>query len=179
MDLADYRKLLKKVDDKFTEIHSRNQQHMQCGKGCHSCCQPGLSVFEVEKEALRTHILATPGLQEELEQLEQEDPHQGSRCKFLSAAGACSVYEARPVICRSHGTPIWIKHDGHLSKDVCPKNFSGLDLDAVATEDFINIELLNMLLTVINQRFLGAAGASLKRVPLAIKSVMASPTHNP
>ena len=160
--LATYRQLLSKLDQKFGEIHGRNSEKMKCGKGCHTCCVPELTVFSVERENILELIRSTPGLEEKLRKLEQDSPHKGTRCKFLEASGACAIYEARPVVCRSHGAPLFSKSDEGAMLDVCPLNFSDLqNLAELATQDFINLDLINSLLVAIN-RELDESGARTK-----------------
>ena len=45
--LATYEQLLAKLEHKFAEIQARNQSQMKCGRGCHACCVPNLTVFGV------------------------------------------------------------------------------------------------------------------------------------
>ena len=153
--LADYLALLEKVSTKFDEIHARNASRMRCGRGCHSCCAPELTVFAVERENLRRFIESAPGLEARLKALEAADPHRGARCKMLDASGVCSVYEARPVVCRSHGAPIFAKSEGGAPiRDACPLNFEEIeDLMKLPAEDVINIDLLNQILALVNRRF--------------------------
>lgn len=152
--LSDYRTLLAKVSAKFDEVHARHKAKMACGRGCSACCAPGLSVFAVERENIQRLIHETPGLEETLRRLQAENPHGGERCLFLDENQSCAVYEARPIICRSHGAPIFSKADGEAMLDVCPLNFQGeSSFSSLKSEDFINIDLLNQLLALVNQAF--------------------------
>jgi uncharacterized protein len=84
-------------------------------------------VFEVEAAPIRRALV----------QLEQADPEvrerireQGRDSDALACAllvdGRCSVYEQRPLICRSHGLPVAVADgpDGSLRVDHCPLNFT-------------------------------------------------------
>ena len=67
---------------------------MQCQTGCSDCCHVRLTVTNVEAAAIRAHLAGrsiTIGT----------DP---DRCAALDPAGRCQIYDARPVVCRSHGS---------------------------------------------------------------------------
>jgi Fe-S-cluster containining protein len=169
--LASYRQLLSKIDQKFSEILERNSAQMKCGAGCHSCCVPNLSVFAIEKENLVELIRATPGLEQKLRTLAAQDPFSGQRCKFLEADGKCAVYEARPLVCRSHGAPLFSKQDDKTLLDVCPLNFDDIkNLAELGSENFVNLDLINTILAAINKE-LDLSG---ERTPLDIDALVRS-----
>jgi Fe-S-cluster containining protein len=111
---------------------------------------------------MRTWINQRPEIRQKITDLKRQNPHQGLRCSLLTADGACSVYEGRPIVCRSHGAPLKLKDKGVDRRDVCPLNFSG-DISSLSGEDLLNLDLLNTLLSLITQQF----GASEERIPLA------------
>lgn len=160
--LARYRELVAKVDATFAAIHSKHAAQMQCGRGCTSCCKPGLTVCAVEnatiREYLSTHPVAPAG-------------DRTDRCSMLASDGACTIYPVRPLVCRSHGAPLAFKEQGQERRDVCPLNFAtsaadaGAVLEALSPQDCINLDTLNTLLALINKAY--APAASLARYPLA------------
>ncbi|MCM2282213.1 MAG: YkgJ family cysteine cluster protein [Bdellovibrionaceae bacterium] len=152
MDFRQYEEFLAKVDAKFAEIHARHAEKMKCAAGCHGCCVPNLTVFRIEKENIARHIRSVPGLDKRLSDLHTQNPHQGSRCRFLDASGQCAIYEVRPLVCRSHGVPLFAKGDAGSILDVCPLNFSEVaNLAELPGTDFINLELVNSILATINR----------------------------
>ncbi len=160
--LDNYNVLLKKTDEKSKEITTRYQEKIRCGKGCHSCCMPGLTVNGLERENIRQYLNAHPALAEKTEANAQANPHKGQRCSFLDAEGACLVYEARPIVCRSHGVPLKTALDPnaavHISStemqlSVCSLNFSDMNLQDVGDHYFINLDTLNTILVLLNQQF--------------------------
>lgn len=148
-----YEKLIAKVDQKFAEISSRYPRSLKCGRSCHSCCIPELSVFKVEKDYISKYISKTDNLRDKLQTLEKQDTYEGKRCKFLDEDGACAVYQARPIICRSHGAPIQVAQEPKVKYDVCPLNFRDADWDRFDQNASINLSLINSLLVLINQRY--------------------------
>lgn len=154
--LVNYHNLLKKIDLKFEEVFEKHKEHFQCGKGCYSCCKKELSVFEIEALNIKKFIQA---------HLESFSLDKGIRehCEFLNEKGECLIYEARPVICRSHGAPVAYKNaHGEQEKSVCNLNFTEVDLNSLELIDFYNLETVNVLLSLINQ----TAGFTDQRVPL-------------
>ncbi|KIG13356.1 hypothetical protein DB30_08123 [Enhygromyxa salina] len=133
-----------RVDQHFDEAVARSPASFACRAGCDRCCGQRFSVFEVEAGPIRAALadLATndPPLRQRI-RAQGQDPKSTS-CALL-VDGRCSVYEQRPLICRSHGLPVAVpdpeRADGPLRVDHCPLNFvddppprpSVLILDAV------------------------------------------------
>ena len=88
-----------KVDAFFQSVRDRHGDDMQCGSGCSDCCHVRLSVTAVEAAAIRAlgrRVMPNP------------DPE---KCAALDEHGRCQIYEARPIVCRSHGAPIRMRVD--------------------------------------------------------------------
>lgn len=154
--LENYRKFLARLDLKFGEIRSDRPADFRCGRGCHSCCLPGLTVSAVERENIARFLASEPGRLKTVRETSARDPHRGSRCRFLDAAGACMIYEVRPVVCRSHGAPLKFRAEGAsgaTDRDVCPLNFAGQPLEALPDSLFIDIDTLNTILAAIQLQF--------------------------
>ncbi|PRQ07375.1 YkgJ family cysteine cluster protein [Enhygromyxa salina] len=133
-----------RVDQHFEQAVARSPDSFACRAGCDRCCGQRFSVFEVEAAPIRAALAqlasADPPLRERIR--EQGRDLESSSCALL-VDGRCSVYEQRPMICRSHGLPVAVadpeRVDGPLRVDHCPLNFvessppraSVLILDAV------------------------------------------------
>lgn len=150
--MQEYDNLRDKVDAQFEQIFNKHQREMECDKGCHDCCAPDLSVTQVEAEMIKSFLIARPDRIENINKLIQSNPHKNTRCEFLAADGLCSIYEVRPLICRSHGAPILVQIDAKREGlDACPKNFKkGMSMLDVG--DWIHLETLNTLLGLIDWR---------------------------
>jgi Fe-S-cluster containining protein len=147
MSSSRYQDLVAKVDAKAAEFQQRYAKQLQCRKGCSSCCQPGLTVFSVERLAIREWLEQRPELVEKLKQ--QADNTKA--CRFLDAAGACQIYPVRPIICRTQGLPLSFKVNERTQRDVCPLNFEKDDVLALPTDGVLNLDLLNTLLVLVDQ----------------------------
>ena len=117
---ASLRVLREQVDRDAAALARVHTERLRCRRGCHDCCIDGLTVFEVEADAIRDafpELIATGA------------PHPGGACAFLDSEGACRIYAARPYVCRTQGLPLrWIaEKDGEAVeyRDICPLNEPG------------------------------------------------------
>jgi hypothetical protein len=111
--------LTAKIDGFFARVEARHGDDMQCQTGCSDCCHVRLTITPVEAAAIRAHVRGPLVL--------NTNPDQ---CAALDAAGRCQIYEARPVVCRSHGVPIRM-HEGSLPViRNCHRNFTRTEPDA-------------------------------------------------
>ncbi len=142
--------LCHKVDGFFEALQARHGEHMECGRGCSSCCRGRLTLFEVE---IRRLVAAVQALDEETRaEIARRAARDEEVCPLLDDSGQCRVYDVRPIICRSHGAPIRV--DGR--RDVCPLNFTGpLPLVALPDSDVLDLEQLNAMLSLINRLEIG------------------------
>ncbi len=179
--LKTYAQLLENIDAKFAQIRSHHPASFRCTAGCHSCCKPDLTVSPLEAAALRQYLIGRPDLVAELRALAAADPHGGTRCSFLRADGACAVYDARPIVCRSHGAPLTFRLEAHpsLQRDVCPLNFTDTPLDQLPAGDVINLDTLNTILALLNQQVAGTGEEALSRTRLTVDALGPDFSHRP
>lgn len=139
-------------------LDQRLGAHLFCQAGCSGCCQQHLTLNPIETAAVTAAITALPPAQQQhvLAQAQAAHAHPENHpgCPLLQA-DQCTIYDARPVICRTHGYPIVFQEEdapeGELSLDVCPLNFQTPGaLEALAIEDTLDIDRLNLRLAAIN-----------------------------
>ena len=149
--LKDYRQLITEVDRRCRRISSRHSAHIACAKGCAgNCCRIHLSVYPVEALSLAMALQQlAPDIQDRIQHKARLTNSFGP-CPLLEG-GACLMYDARAVICRTHGLPLLSEYRGHRSVGFCGKNFK--HLSPIPEEDIINLTRLNKTLAEINQRF--------------------------
>jgi Fe-S-cluster containining protein len=172
--LSQYRDLRARVDEKFREIEAAYSADFSCRKGCHSCCKPALTVNAIERAELREFFGERPALVEELRALASSNPHNGKRCSFLRAEGDCAVYEARPLVCRSHGAPLQFRpldsrDEKFRHRDVCPLNFTANGITDLPATSVINLDTINVLLALLSRR---AYPGDETRTPLTVDSIL-------
>jgi Fe-S-cluster containining protein len=160
-----FEELSRKVDAFFARVAVRHGTDMQCATGCSDCCHVRLTITAVEAAAIRAHVAGWPAGQ-------RRDLAGGSigegrvrgmatptdlpagpgaspvgstdRCAALDAAGRCKIYEARPLVCRSHGVPIRMRRGALPVVQACHRNFvhTTPDPDCVLDQATLSATLL-------------------------------------
>jgi uncharacterized protein len=155
-----YRQLIDQVDKWTGEMTARYRQHLACRKGCDLCCQRKFTVFAVEAYNIaRACRQWTPDVQRRV-----REPR--TSCAFL-IDGACSVYESRPMICRTFGLPSLNrdeKDQGVISW--CDLNFTEAEDFQLQADGIIDIDTLNMKLAGVNALFLKESGSTVERIAM-------------
>ena len=164
MKTSTYPHLLELAEQHFSGIRQRNPYSFRCNLGCHQCCIPDLTVLTLEAGSIVQYLLARPELIENLRNLEHEDPHEGTRCSFLTKEGACGIYPVRPFICRSHGAPIAIAQEEYYQADVCQLNFTENPIEELGPEDFF-------ILDEWNEELLSHTNSE-ERIPLRLSNLL-------
>ena len=113
----------------FQRNRDLHGDRIQCRKGCSDCCHQLFQITEIEAARISLAVALWPEAEREAlvekarRYLEQRGelvarrgepeawgslPPPGSRlpCPAL-VDGACSIYEARPLMCRKFGVPLW------------------------------------------------------------------------
>jgi hypothetical protein len=112
--------LTRKVDAFFERVAARHGDDMQCATGCSDCCHVQLTITGVEAAAIRAHVAAWP----DERRRDLTTPGEPGHCRALDPAGRCRIYEARPLVCRSHGVPIRVRERGLPVVQACHRNFT-------------------------------------------------------
>jgi len=141
--LLNYRNLVKKIDEKCLSINEKYSNHINCKKGCSQCCILD-AVFPVEAVSVAISVIDN--------KIEFSATRENDCCNFLDN-GTCSIYAARPIICRTHGYPIIFDDEGQQKADCCSMNFKDID-ESLGSSAFIDIDKINNLLYTINSLFI-------------------------
>jgi Fe-S-cluster containining protein len=156
-----YRQLLEQVDKWTAEMIRRYQAHLMCRKGCDLCCQRKFSVSAVEAYKIASLFHELPAT------VQRAVRKRKQSCSFL-VKGACSVYESRPIICRTYGLPSLHRNEkaeGEISW--CELNFTNVPNDfAFQADGIIDIDTLNVKLEGVNRLFLKESGLSQERISM-------------
>ncbi len=152
--LSNYYALIERVDDHCLRISGDYEANMVCKKGCDDCCRR-FTLFPVEAQALYAASRELSRTRVEHIRERARDGASDDVCPLLDE-GECLLYEARPIICRTHGLPILTVQDGRQRVDVCPLNFK--NVDSLPASSMIDIDRLNTTLTAINGLFVKEHG---------------------
>lgn len=140
--LLNYRNLVGKIDEKCNEIASGFSQHLKCRKGCSQCCILE-AVFPVEAVSIAVEVINR--------KIKIRTERDNGLCNFLEN-GLCMIYDVRPIICRTHGFPVFFEEGGVQKADCCPLNFT--EADETSSKAFIDIDKINSILYSINSLFI-------------------------
>lgn len=159
--LVEHRAAVAKIDAAVAALTAIASDALACRRGCDACCVDGLSVLPVEAALIEAHGARPPARA------------RAGMCAFLDVDGACTVYDARPVLCRTHG--LALKSDGAsatrglrvLASDVsaCELNYRDR---APAIDEVLDATRLLMLLVTVDRRYRARVGIAddTARVPL-------------
>jgi len=168
--LIEYQAVVEKVDAAVAAAFALAADAVACARGCHSCCAPGLTVLPVEAEAIARHL--------EHHDVRGRVMAHADRCAFLDSDGACSIYDARPILCRTHGLPLRMtaheeRRGLRILEDVsvCELNFRERQ---PRPDEVLDAERVLALLFTVDRRFRALAGLDDDgaRVPLAVLADM-------
>ncbi|HDD43257.1 MAG TPA: YkgJ family cysteine cluster protein [Candidatus Desulfofervidus auxilii] len=140
--LADYLKLVNKVEAFLARVKEKFGSEIHCQIGCTDCCQQEFGIFPIEAYYL------WQGWPKSIEK-------ESGKCPLLKE-NLCLAYPFRPLICRTQGYPLWSREgekEGYPLITVCPKNFSKYDLNTLPSEYVLNLDLMNKILVSINYLF--------------------------
>ena len=160
--------LTRKVDAFFDRVTARHGTDMQCATGCSDCCHVRLTVTGVEAGAIRALVSGWPD--DRRRDLAATGPTD--RCAALDPAGRCKIYDARPLVCRSHGVPIRLRQGGLPVVQACHRNFTRTPPDPDCILDQATLSATLLAVDAAAPRAAGpelprAAGAPGERVELA------------
>lgn len=141
-----YRDLAAKVDAFFARVAARHGDEMRCASGCDACCRTRLTITTVEAEALAALVRALPpAARARLREVATREAPD--RCAALDDDGRCLVYDARPIVCRSHGVPIRM---GDVV-DACRLNFARRGPAAADADCILDQTTLSAMLYAIDR----------------------------
>jgi len=168
-DLLDnYRHLVARVDALCRSITEALQDQITCSAGCSACCT-AITLFPVEAAALAAALDALPA--EEAEEIRRHvaEHADGERCPLLRNH-VCLLYDARPIICRTHGLPIIYDTGQERKIDYCPLNLT--DRESFPGSLIIDVDKLNLLLVAINALFLAKSGGDARPERITIAEAL-------
>jgi Fe-S-cluster containining protein len=163
--LDNYQQLINRVDVHCAGIAAYLGSKITCSAGCSTCCT-AITIFPIEAAALREALQSRSAQQAEKIRRHVSENAGGERCPLLHNHH-CLLYEARPIICRTHGLPLIYTTDGQRHSDCCPLNLT--DVESISGAHTIDLDTLNTLLVAVNATYQSQSEASetLLRVTIA------------
>lgn len=121
--ISRYRKYLEILDVRLSHMFEKQAPFIKCSKGCAYCCKEGeYPLSELEYVNLMLYYNSLSGdvkdiINRNIANLIEQDRQKFYECPFL-VNNECSVYPARPIICRAFGL-ISYKDDGKPKMPFC------------------------------------------------------------
>jgi Fe-S-cluster containining protein len=142
--LLDAHNIHDKMSETFDQYQQKHAAHLQCQKGCSQCCHKKFSIFAWEAYVILEYFIQlSQAMQKEiLAKLNLDDV---GKCSFLFD-GACTIYQARPTICRTQGAAFFLQ--GMM--DVCPLNF---ELVTLTKNDCLDLDRINYIMSAMQLKF--------------------------
>ncbi len=159
-----YLVLVGRIEEFFARAQKRYPDDILCREGCSDCCQRDLSLFPFEAQLI---IAAARELPAEirarvLDRARGAAAAEESCCPLLED-DRCLVYEARSVICRTHGLPALLDTArGKRELSLCPHNFQRVE--HVDGDCVLDLNPVNQALALINHLACAELGVSPERV---------------
>ncbi len=178
-DLDEYHALVAKVGAFTDAVAHRRAEDLACRRGCDACCKVELTVSPVEAASIRRHLAALPA------EVRASLPKRalGDGCAMLDASSTCTIYDARPLVCRTQGHALRYAPGSlvraHGGDDVtwCELNYTAR---APAGEDVLDAERVDTMLAVVSRRFAERRGEDpLGRVALRVLAASARDDDDP
>ncbi len=149
--LTRYHALTARIDAFFARVAARHASDLRCAAGCDACCHQRLTITSVEAAAIGAWA-ATLSSTERATLATAATDSSPSRCSALDDAGRCRIYEARPIVCRSHGIPIRLKDARSLPVVTsCHLNFTAHGPAAADPDCMLDQELVSTMLALIDR----------------------------
>ena len=178
MTSSKYEDLLARVDVTCGEITARRRADLECRRGCTACCNVQLTLSPVETDSVRLALAALePEARERVRRratalTAEGAPADDDPCAMLEPDGACAIYSARPLVCRSQGQALLYPKGTLPAGGVyatakageitwCPLNYTA---GKPNSEDVLQASLIDASLAEVNRR--ADAERALERVAM-------------
>jgi len=151
--ITKYHEIRSNIDHHIQQLENKHLTDMACKKGCDMCCL-NFDVFPIEFDAIKKQVS-----EEYPDVLTQDKPSNiGEKCIFLQDH-QCTIYTARPIICRTHGYPLLYMNESGDQWELshCELNFTEVDEDYFHEENTYPQDTYNSQLFMLNKEYIKTA----------------------
>lgn len=142
-----YLSLRNEIDNRYVKLEKEHAPHMKCKAGCDHCCMD-YSVFPIEFFSI-LNAFEKKGLKPLINENAEDEA-----CIFLNN-NKCTMYEHRPIICRTHGLPLlFMSEEGNWELSACELNFTEFDMEQFSEENTFSQDTFNSKLFMLNKIFI-------------------------
>ncbi len=142
-----YKLLRAEIDNHSKELEKEHQEQMQCKKGCDMCCMD-YSILPIEFHSILNDLKEKKIVPEISAKTKDGD------CIFL-INHVCTIYNQRPIICRTHGLPLLFMNDSNeWELSACELNFTDFNFEEFTLENTFPQDKFNSKLFMLNKEFI-------------------------
>jgi len=157
--MMDYYQLRNEIDSECRRLEEAHRNFLVCASGCTGCCMD-FNIFPVEFHSIFEELKG--------KKIEYNRSASEGECLFV-VNGLCSIYESRPVICRTHGLPLLSMGEEEWELTHCELNFTGAAPEFDESNTFPQ-DRYNSKLFLLNRKFIrsykGHSYKELELIPL-------------
>lgn len=136
-----------RIETLSMQLEQKHKKHISCKAGCDLCCMD-YSVFPIEFYFIREQLKTINSKLRINEAALEED------CIFL-IDHKCTVYNERPIICRTHGLPLlFMGNNDNWELSACELNFTEFDMEEFSEENTFPQDQFNSKLFMLNKAFI-------------------------
>jgi uncharacterized protein len=142
-----YKSVRDKADKLSGKLEDQHRKHLACKMGCDLCCME-YSILPVEFYSMLETL--------KQKQFTPELPsvNNSGSCVFLKDH-KCTIYNERPVICRTHGLPLlFMGKNDEWELSACELNFNNFDFADFTNENTFPQDRINSELFMANKTFI-------------------------
>jgi Fe-S-cluster containining protein len=145
--IEEYLALRAEIDGHCSRLWQIHKNQMQCKSGCSMCCQ-SFRILPVEYYVIQNLLISA-----EIPSFVSRGKDK-KKCRFL-INDACTIYENRPLMCRTHGFPLVRINEEADAYEVsfCELNFKGFNLNKFTEKNVFEEDKMNSQLFLLNKRF--------------------------
>lgn len=144
-----YLSLRDEIDFQTEKLEKEHKKHMKCKSGCDLCCMD-YNIFPIEYYSILNDLKKRNFKPKE----NQNPPLSDESCVFLNDH-KCTIYNSRPIICRTHGLPLLFTNDeGEWELSACELNFTKYNFEEFSMENTFPQDTFNSKLFQINKKFI-------------------------
>lgn len=150
----EYKEIRDSIDEVSHKLSNKHKSYIQCKKGCDLCCMD-YSILPIEFKYIEDKLRRANF------KPEQPSSESGSgNCIFLKNH-ICTIYEHRPVICRTHGLPLlYTNDDFEWELSTCELNFRQFDYENFTPDNTFPQDTFNSKLFMLNKQFISESNDS-------------------
>jgi uncharacterized protein len=153
-----YYTLRNKIDSLAQKLFTRHANYIKCRMKCDLCCMD-YSILPVEFHSILNELKKN---KDKLQLNPNEKRKDESECIFLKN-NLCTIYESRPLICRTHGLPLLFTNDDYeWELSTCELNFKTYDYENFSPLNTYPQDNYNSKLFMLNRKFIADCQASVK-----------------